>query len=89
MPVCTFEGAADGVDHAAELDDGAVAGALHNAPVMDGDDGVDQVAAKRPQARKNTILVRACEPTISDDVRNQDRRELSGFAHLRRRKRPI
>jgi hypothetical protein len=73
--------AAHGVDHAAELDDRAIAGALHNAPMMHGDDGVDEIAAKRPQARKDTILVRAREPAISDDVRDQDRRELPGFAH--------
>ena len=76
-----FDRAAHGVDHAPELDDRAVAGALHNAPVMHRDDGVDEIAAERPQARKDTILVRACEPAVSDDVRDQDRRELSGLAH--------
>jgi hypothetical protein len=73
--------AAHGVDHAPKLDDRAVAGALHNAPVMHRDDGVDEIAAKRSQPRKDTILVRAGEPAISDNVRDQDRRELSGLAH--------
>jgi hypothetical protein len=77
-----FEGAAYGVDHAPELDDRAVAGALHDAPVMHRDDGVDEIAAKRSQARKDTILVRAREPTISDDVRDQDRSKFSGLAPL-------
>jgi hypothetical protein len=76
-----LEGAAYGVDHGPELDDRAVAGALHNAPVMHRDDGVDKIAPECSQARKDTILVRACEPTISDDVRDQDRRELSSLAH--------
>ena len=39
--------APDRVDHAAELDDRAVPGALNNAPVMRVDRGIDQVA---PQA---------------------------------------
>ena len=40
-----FDGAANGVDHAAELDKAAVAGSLDNAAVMQGDGGVDQIAA--------------------------------------------
>ena len=35
--VLDFDGAAHGVDDAAKFDDGAVAGALDNAPVMHGD----------------------------------------------------
>ena len=45
-----FDRAADGVDHAAELDDAAVAGALDDAAMMHGDERVDQVAAKGPKA---------------------------------------
>ena len=40
--------AAHGVDHAAELDEAPVAGALHHAPVMNGDGGIDQIASERP-----------------------------------------
>jgi hypothetical protein len=39
-----FDRATHGVDHAAELDDRAVAGALNDAPVMSVDRGIDQVA---------------------------------------------
>ena len=46
--VLHLDGAANGVDHAAKLDDAAVAGALHHATVMDGDGRVDQIAAERP-----------------------------------------
>ena len=67
-----LEGAAHGVDDAAELYDRAVAGALHNATVMHRDDGVDEIAAKGPQARKDTILVRASKAAIADDVRDQN-----------------
>jgi hypothetical protein len=42
--VLHFDCAAHGVDHAAELDDRAVAGALNDAPVMSVDRGIDQVA---------------------------------------------
>ena len=76
-----FDRAAHRVDHAPELDDRAVAGALDDAPVMNGDDGVDEIAAKGPQAREDAILVRACEPAVADDIRDQDRRKLSGLAH--------
>jgi hypothetical protein len=48
---------------------------------MSGDGWIDEVAAKPPQARKGPILVCAGEPAITDDIRNQDRRELSGLAH--------
>jgi hypothetical protein len=40
MPFCT-SGATHGVDHAAELDEAAVAGALDDAPVMQGDGRID------------------------------------------------
>src|ERR1700733_15414393 len=76
-----FDRAAHGVDHAPELDDRAVAGSLDDAPAMHRDHGVNEIAAERPQAREDTILIRACEPAISHDVREQDRRELSVLAH--------
>ena len=76
-----FDRAAHRVDHAAELDDRAVAGALDDASVMHGDDRVDQVAAQRPKPRQRAIFVRSCEPAIAGDVGHQNRRELSSFAH--------
>ena len=76
-----FECAAHRVDDAAELDDAAVAGALDDAAMVHGDCGVDQVAAERPQPREGSILVRAGKPAIADDIRDQDRRDLPGFAH--------
>ena len=76
-----FDRAAHRVDHAAELDDRAVAGALDDAPVVHGDDRVDQVAAQRPEPRQRAIFVRSCEPTVARDVGHQNRRELPGPAH--------
>ena len=80
-PVLDLDRAAHRVDHAAELDDRAVAGAFYDTAVMSCDGWIDEVAAEPPQARKCPILVGAGEPAITDDIRNQDRRELSGLAH--------
>src|SRR6185437_3444153 len=59
--VLHLDAAADSVDHAAELDDRAVAGALDDAAAMGGDRRVDEVAAEPSQARERTILVGAGE----------------------------
>jgi hypothetical protein len=40
--------AADRIDHAAELDDAAVPGALDDAPMMHSDGGINQIAAEGP-----------------------------------------
>ena len=79
--VLHFDRAAHRVDDAAKLDDAAVAGALDDTAVMGGDGGVDKVAAQAAQARERAILVGARKPRVADDIRNQDRRELSGLAH--------
>ena len=79
--VLNLDGAAHRVDHAAELDDAAVAGAFDDAAMMERDGRVAQVAAQRPQPRQNAILVRSREPAVTDDIGDQDRRELSGLGH--------
>ena len=79
--VLHFDGAAHGVDDAAEFDKRAVAGALDHAAIMHGDGGIDEVAAQRPQPRQRPVLVRAREPAVSDDVSGQDRRDFSGLGH--------
>ena len=81
--VLHLDRAAHRVDHAAELDEAAVAGALDDAPVMRGDGGVDQVAAQAPEARQRAILVRAGEPAVADHVGDEDRCNLPGLAHGR------
>ena len=73
--------AAHGVDHAAELDDRAVSGALDDVAVMGGDRRVDEVAAETAKTHERALLIGAGEPAIADDVRNQNRRELPGLAH--------
>ncbi len=81
--VLNLDRAADRVDDAAKFDDRPVAGAFHDTAVMGGEGRVDEVAAQAPQARERAILVGAGKPAITDDIRNQDRRELSGLAHSR------
>ena len=76
-----LDGAAHGVDHAAELNEAPVAGALHYAPVMRGDGGIDQIAPQPAQSRKGAILIGASKPAVSDHVRYQYRCELPVFDH--------
>ena len=77
--VLHFDRAAHGVDHAAELDDRAVAGALDDAAVVGGDGRVEQVAAKPSKARQCSVLVGSCKPRVADHVGDQDRRQLPVF----------
>jgi hypothetical protein len=63
-----FNGAVHRVDDAPELDDAAVAGALDDAPMVDRDGRIDQVASERPQPGQNPILVGSGEPRIANDV---------------------
>ena len=57
--VLNLDGAAHRVDHAAELDNCAVSGALDHAAVMDGDGRIDEIAAQRPEPRQGSIFVHA------------------------------
>ena len=79
--VLHLDGTAHGVDHATELNETSVAGALHHAPVMHGDGRIDQIAPKRPQPRQCAILVGAGEPAVPDNIGRQDRRKFSGLGH--------
>jgi len=79
--VLNLDRAADRVDHAAKLDNAPIARAFDDTTMMSRNSRIDQIAAEPPQARKGPILVGAGEPAITDDIRNQDRRELAGLAH--------
>ena len=59
----------------------AVAGALHYAAVMEGDGGVDQIAAERAQPRKRPLLVGTGEPAVSGYVRRKNGCEFPGLRH--------
>ena len=79
--VLHLDGAAHGIDHAAELDQRPVAGALEHAPVMDGDRGVDEFRAQRPQPRQCPVLVGARHPAEADDIGGQDCCDFPGLGH--------
>ena len=79
--VLHLDGAAHGVDHAAELNDCSIAGALDHPPIVNGDYRVDQIAPKRPQPRQYAILVRAGKSAVPDHIRHQNRREFPGLGH--------
>ena len=79
--VLHLDGAAHRVDHAAELDETAVAGALDDPPVVRGDGGIDQVTAQPSEPRERAVLVGAGEPAVADYVGDQDRPDFSGLAH--------
>ena len=66
--VLQLDRAAHSIDDAPKLDDDPIAGALHDAAAMGGDGGVDQIAAETPKARKRSVLVRAGEPAVADDI---------------------
>ena len=63
-----FDGAVHSVDDAAEFDDAAVARAFDDAPMVDRDGRIDQVASKGPKPRQNPVLVGSGKPRIADDV---------------------
>ena len=76
-----LDGAARRVDHAAELDDDPVAGALDDAAVVESDGRIHEIAAQRAQQRQRTLLIGAGEPAIADDIGDQDRGEFARLAH--------
>ena len=79
--VLDLDGAAHRVDHAAEFDDRAVAGALDDAAMMESDGWVNEVATQRAQPRERALLVGTGEPAIADDIGDQDRGEFARLAH--------
>ncbi len=76
-----FDCAAHGVDHAAELDEDPVAGALDDAAAVHRDRRIDEVAPKRPQPGQSPFLVGLGEPAVPRHVGGEDRREFSALGH--------
>jgi hypothetical protein len=79
--VLHLDGAAHGVDYAAELDEAPVAGALHCAAMMRGDGGIDQIAPQPAQPRQRPLLVGASKLAVSGYVRRKNGCELTGLRH--------
>jgi len=76
-----FDRAVHCVDHAAELDNAAVASSLNDATMVDGYGWINQIAAQCAKPRQDTVFVRASEPGVADYIRDKDRGEFPGFAH--------
>jgi hypothetical protein len=81
--VLHFDGAANSVDYAAELNQSSIAGALHDAPLVHGDGRINQIAPKRPKSRQCSIFVGAGQPAVADYIRRQNCRKFAGFGHNR------
>ena len=79
--VLNLDRAAHRVDDAAEFDDRAIAGALDEAAVVDGDRRIDEVAAQSAQPRQRAVLVRAGQSAEADDVGGQDRCKFPALGH--------
>jgi hypothetical protein len=76
--VLHLDGATHGIDNAAKLNETAVAGSLDDAPVMRVDGGINQIAPQPPEPRQRAILVRSRKTAVSDDIRDQNRRDFPG-----------
>ncbi|MCS4094049.1 hypothetical protein FHT76_005749 [Rhizobium sp. BK176] len=79
--VLHLDGAAHGIDNAAEFNQRSVSGALDDTAVVHGDGWIDEVAAQCPQPCKGAIFVLAGEPAVSDYVRGQNCGELAVLTH--------
>ena len=53
---------------AGKLDQGPVAGALYDGPVMHRDSRIDQIASECPKPGQRTIFVGSDEPAVTDHV---------------------
>ena len=69
--------ALDGVNHARELDQRAVARELDRPAAALGDLGIDEVLAKRLEPGVRACLVLAHQPTVTDHIGGEDRGELA------------
>jgi hypothetical protein len=64
-----------------QLDNAAVAGALDDTSVVNGNSRVNQIAAQSPQPREDAVFVGPREARIADYIRAKDRRKFPGLAH--------
>jgi hypothetical protein len=70
-----LDGAAQCIDHAAELDEQPVAGGLDETTLVLGDFRVDHLAAQGLEAAERSLLVGLDQPRIAGDIGGKDRRE--------------
>ena len=64
-----LDGAAHGVDNAAELDQRTVARAFYDAPVVHIDGRVHEIAAQRPESGQGAVFIGPGEPAEARHIR--------------------
>jgi hypothetical protein len=52
------------------VDDPPIARALDDATMMNGDRGIDRIAAQRAKSRQSSIFVSAGKPAVADHIRD-------------------
>ena len=70
-----FDRAARRIEHAAELDQEAVAHHLEDAPAMLGDGRIEELAAMLAKRAQRALFIGLHEPAVADDVGRQDGRQ--------------
>ena len=74
-PALDFDGAARRIEHAAELDQEAVAHHLEDAPAMLGDGGIEELAAMLAKRAERQLFVGLHQAAVADHVGRQDCRQ--------------
>jgi hypothetical protein len=70
-----FDGASHGVDHAGELNEGAVPGILDDASAMLGDFGIEKRPSKSFYLRQRAFFVDPHQAARARDIRRQNSRQ--------------
>ena len=76
-------GAANRIDDAPELNEDAVSCPLNDAPVMQSDGRIEEIAAERAQPCKRPLLIGSGKLAVSGHVRRENCREFPGLGHGR------
>src|SRR5205085_7765145 len=74
-PALHRDGAGDGLNHARELDQDAVASCLNDTAFVFGNAWIDQFAAMASKPGKSPSLVLAHQAAVADDISGEDGRE--------------
>src|SRR5262245_25092368 len=70
------------IDNANELDQRAVTHQFHNAPLVVGDDGINQLAPDGFESLERACFIYLHEAAIADDIGNENRSETAGQSHI-------
>ena len=76
------KGTVYGIDHAAELDDGAIADQLHDAAVVGGDGWVEDGLSVPLQSGQRARLVGSHQARIADHIGREDCRQFAVDAYV-------